>query len=233
GAEVTEKVLGEAEPLMRFVLERSLQGAALDTPGSKAKAVSATAAILAWEPNRVARSDYVFWLARRIGVDPLQIQQEVSEVQSDPNRAGPATRIERLPGHVKVEREALALVIDSPAELKRVSTWVTGDHFTVAEHRVILNVLLEYSRSTEGTFMDGLPDDETRRLAAELALSQLTTQDPEEVFLRLEEFRLRRQIASLRTKLDRLDPDMDPDGYAELFAELMKLDEQRRRFDLR
>ena len=81
--------------------------------------------------------------------------------------------------------------------------------------------------------MDGLPDDETRRLAAELALSQLTTQDPEEVFLRLEEFRLRRQIASLRTKLDRLDPDMDPDGYAELFAELMKLDEQRRRFDLR
>ena len=79
--------------------------------------------------------------------------------------------------------------------------------------------------------MDGLPDDDARRFAAELAMAPAITRDPEEVFLRLEEFRIVRQIEALKAKLDQFDPEGDADSYDATFTELMRLDVERRKFD--
>jgi hypothetical protein len=79
--------------------------------------------------------------------------------------------------------------------------------------------------------MDRLPDDDSRRLAAELSMAPSITHDPEEVFLRLEEFRIRRQIENLKAKLDGLDPEGDPKTYDATFEELMRLNIERRKFD--
>jgi hypothetical protein len=74
--------------------------------------------------------------------------------------------------------------------------------------------------------MTHLPDDETRRLAAQLSLSEITTQDAPAVFRRLEEFRLVRQIEALRATLEELDP-ADKE-YDVIFERLLKLDQERR-----
>jgi len=137
-----------------------------------------------------------------------------------------------MAGHIRQEREALARLLDEPRRLGQIEEWITEDHFTVPEHRLLLRGLLASSRSpTTASILDGLPDEETRRLAAELAMTPPTDEAVDQVFLRLEEFRLQRQIQSLRATLGRLEPGADPAGSDSLFEELMRLESQRRRFD--
>lgn len=234
GEEAVKLIFEQAVPLMRFVLEREIDRHRIDTPEGKAKAVRAAVELLSWEPSRVARSEHGFWVARRIGVDPQEVQLELAE--SRHTEASPSTpaRITRQPGHVRVEREALAILFDSPSHLKQAAEWLHEDHFTLPEHRVLLACLLESVRDPgRGAVMDRLPDDDSRRLAAELALTPITTSENEEVFLRLEEFRLKRQIDTLRATLERLDAKVDATEYDSVFEELMRLDLERRRFDER
>lgn len=230
GGDAVRRILEEARPLMRFVLEREIERQRVDTAEGKARAVRAAAAVLAWEPSRVARGEHAFWVASRIGVDPEQVQLEIAEVRDAAGGGRPAPSSIRRPGHVKVEREALAILIDSPSHLAELSGWLGEDHFTQPEHRVLFHALKE-SGADGRSLMSRLPDDATRRLAAELTLAPAVTETGEEVFLRLEEFRLRRRIDDMRATLDRLDPAGDAARYDALFAELMKLEEERRRFD--
>jgi DNA primase len=226
-------MIDSAQPLMRFVLEREIERHRLDTPDGKAKAVRAVAGKLALEPNRVARSEHGFWVARRIGVDPQQVQLEIAEYKDSSDR-GVAPRIARLPGHVRAEREALSILLGSGSLLDQSKEWLTSDHFTQGDHIALFNALKQTADAFEmRSLMDRLPDEATRSLAAELALTPLVTTQSEEVFKRLEEFRLQRQISTLRAKLDRLDPQVDVQEYDSLFEQLMRLDEQRRRFDNR
>lgn len=231
GAEAIALILKDATPLMRFILEREMSRQHLDTAEGKSRAVKAAVALLSWEPSRVARSEHGFWVAGRIGVAPEQVQLELAEIR-DPSRRSAVTyhQTDRQPGHVKVEREALAILLESPEHLQMVAEWLGAGHFTQPQHQAVFRALEEGARTGRGV-MDLLPDNETRRLAAELALSPPITKEEEEVFLRLEEFRLRRQIETLRAKLGGLDPKVDASTYDSLFSQLMELEEQRRRFD--
>jgi len=228
GADAVRLFLDEAVPLMRFMLEREMERQRLDTAEGKARAVKAAARLLSWEPNRVARNEHGFWVAKRIGVAPEQVQLEIAEASDSSQQTRVAPKM-RQPGHVKVEREALAILMDSPSRLEQTTNWLTEEHFTQPAHSELFRVL-KTSRQKGESLLHGA-DDETTRLAAELALSPNVTKEEEEVFLRLEEFRLLRQIDVLRSTLDGLDPDKDPAAYDEAFRELMRMDEQRRRFD--
>jgi len=202
----------------------------LDTPESKGKALRDLVPVLSSEPSRVVRGEYAFRIARLLGVDERTVQQEISELGRPTVSA--TRRKESLPGHVRLEREALALLLDSPRRLDQVEDWVTEDHFTLPEHRLLLRGLLAGSRTgSTATILEQLPDEDTRRLGAELSLTSGTNESVEEVFMRLEEFRLQRQIQSLRATLGRLEPGADPAGSDSLFEELMRLESQRRRFD--
>lgn len=222
--DAVREMLEAAVPLMRFVLEAEIGRQRLETPEGKAKAVRAAVSILARETNRVARGEHAFWLSRRIGVSPDQIQIELSE-SSDAGSQATAEKQVRLPGHVKLEREALAMCLSSPSDLKTAKELLTSDHFTEPTHRVIWNTISEFG-SQDSTLMTDLPDDPSRRLTAELSLSQVTAQDAPSVFRRLEEFRLQRQIQAVRATLEGLDPS-DAE-YDATFERLLKLEADRR-----
>lgn len=232
GREAMLLALDQAVPLMRFVLEAEVRRHRLDTPEGKGRAVRAAATLLAWEPNRVARGEHAFWLARRVGVAPEQVMLEIAEVREAGERGGAAPVPVRVPAPVRVEREALALLIDAPSLLRDVAADLAEDHFTLAGHRAIFRALAEAGHGAgPGSLMDLLPDDETRRLAAELALTPAVTEELSQVFSRLAEFKLLRKIDDLRSRLDRLDPGGDAALHDTLFEELMRLEEERRRFD--
>lgn len=236
GAEAVQAILAGAVPLMAFMLESELARHRVDTPEAKARALRALAAIVAREPRRIVRGEYAFWMARQLGVDERQVQQEISELGAhDQSGTAPRERA-RMPGHVRLEREALSMLIGSPRLMARNRQWLSEDHFTIAEHRVLFRALA--ARPDEAAeagraaaILDALPDVEARRLAAELALAPLTNQAEDEVFLRLGKLLIERQIATLRARLGRLDPKVDQAEIASLFEELMRLEEQRRRFD--
>lgn len=236
GREAVEPLVERATPLMRFVLEKEISRHNLDSAEGKARAVRAAVGLLSWEPHQVARGEHALWVANRVGVGQYQVETVLREsaqsggsAQSGPSRpAGP----KRSPGHVKVEREALSILLDSPERLRQAMGFLKNEHFTQPDHRVLFGALAELAaRPVAGTVMDELPDDESRSFAAELALAPPITADPEEVFLRLEEFRIVRQIEQLKAKLDQFDPEGDADSYDATFRELMRLDVERRRFD--
>ncbi|MGQ0679540.1 MAG: DNA primase [Actinomycetota bacterium] len=227
-----DPILAAALPLMHFVLEREARRHNLSTVEGRARAAQSLANLITWEPSGVARGGYGMWAAGRIGIAPHEMLREIADRTGG---AGSNTRrrsLERRPGHVKVEREALAILLDSRAELARALQVVSVDHFTQPEHRVLFDALV---RSAGGNgpaaWMDGLPDQDTKRLAAELSLAPSYSSNHEDVFLRLEEFRIRRRIDSLKAKLDGLDPEGDPKTNDATFEELMRLNIELRRFD--
>lgn len=214
GADAVRKVLERARPLMRFVLEREIDRHNLDTAEGKAQAVKAAVSLLEMEPRPIAKGDHAAWVAQRIGVDHRQVQQDAADARAPVSSDRPAAS--RQPGYVKVEREALTILMHSPSLLAETAEWLTDEHFTQPEHQTLFRSM------REGSLPEG---------ASRIALTPVATQDQEEVFLRLEEFRLRRRIDSLRAKLETIDPKVDTRSFDETFAELMRLDELRRRFD--
>ncbi|HWD08710.1 MAG TPA: DNA primase [Actinomycetota bacterium] len=234
GEEAVMTLLKAAVPLMQFVLEAELARHRLDTPEGKARALTSLSALVAREPNRIVRGEYAFWMARQLGIDPRQVQQEIGELggRSAPGAPRGQTRKEnRTPGQVRLEREALAVLLDSPLVVRQVQGWLTADHFTVPEHKQVFQAVMEAAATGAASVLDRLPDGESRRLAAELALTPLTTEAVDEVFLTLGKAGLERQITSLRATLDRLDPVADHHQSESTFAELMRLESQRRQFD--
>jgi len=232
GSDAFRLIIDSAKPLLRFVLEQEMNRHGFDTPEGKAKAVRAAAGILAWEPNRVARSEHGFWVAGRIGVSPEQVQLEIAEMASAGASLPPLAKAIRRPGHVKAEREALAILMSAPYELGHAKRPLTQDHFAQASHRVLFAALIDAAGNAQPeAVMDRLPDDDSRRLAAELALSPLVTVDPQEVFMRLEVFRIERKIEATKARLASLNPTDDAVQYDSIFEELMRLDSERRGFD--
>jgi DNA primase len=230
GPEVVKAALEEAVPLMRFVIQAEVARHRLDTPEARAKAARAVAGLLVGEPSRVARSQHAFWVARRIGVDPEQVMLEIADA-GRPSSSGQqgARQAPRLPGYVKLERQALALLMEEPWHLEEAGRDIREEHFTEPQHRVLLRTLRD---GRSGVLTERLPDEESRRFAAELALTPVAASEAKEIFSRLEQHRLGRQIAVLRSTLDRLDPGRDPD-YDTTFEELMRVEAQRRQYDER
>lgn len=232
GAGSFDSILENVVPLMRFVLEKEASRHNLTSPEGRAKAAQSLADYISWEPSGVARGDYGMWAAARIGVAENDMQREIADRRSTGGGASRKRSLERRPGHVKVEREALAILLDSPSGLTQALSVITTDHFTQPEHRVLYDALVRSAQAPRPeSFMDGLPDDDSRRLAAELSMAPTVTLEHEEVFIRLEEFRIRRQIEHLKAKLVGLDPKGDPKTYDAVFEELMRLNIERRKFD--
>lgn len=231
GPEAVNAILDGAVPLMRFVLEADLARRRLDTPEAKGAAAREAARLLATEQNRVARSEHAFWLGRRLGVDPQQVMLEISQVEG-PGAGGPGPGpAPKLSGQIRLEREALTYLLTFPNEVAGAE-WLDDDHFTDPRHKVILAAMRAAPPGSEaGSVMDHLPDDDARRLAAELALATVATEEPGEIFERLEEQRIVRKIQSLKATLNQIDQDSDASERDALFGELMALEEQRRRFE--
>jgi DNA primase len=227
GAAAVEEVIKAAVPLRWFMIEAVLRRHRLDTPESKGKALRDLVPVLSSEPSRVVRGEYAFRIARLLGLDERQVQQEISELPTA-SSAHARPKGARMSAHVRLERVALALLLDSPSRVDAVRDWLTEDHFTVPPHRVLLRVLLAASRdSSTASILESVADEDARQLAAELIVTPLMD-EPTEIFQRLY---VERQIETLRATLGRLDPGADPAGSIVIEQELLRLESQRRRFD--
>ena len=145
-----------------------------------------------------------------------------------------AGRERRFPGHVKVEREALQLLLTRPNEAAPWIDRVTEVHFTAPARRELFNEAKDSVR--------------TGRQAAEVAqrlspdgvalFTELTVAAPdptgegshqaEEIFIRLQVFSLERDIKTLRNTLQDVNPLDDPQRHDELFTQLVGLEATRR-----
>jgi DNA primase len=241
GAEGIRKIIDGGQPLMEFKLEQTIAKQVLDTPEARARAVREAAEVLGWHPDPVARHEYAFKAARLIGVDPEAVQRALSERRLGPPEAsagaGVSDRISRLPGHVKVEREALQLLLTRSREAAPWAEEVRDEDFTSANRREVFalarRALDDGSFEVDPGAATGL-SPEALSLFAELTVGAGDAADEDvserlrEVFVRLRVFRLEREIRSRRTTLQDVNPLVDPKGHDRLFTELVALEAERR-----
>jgi DNA primase len=240
GDEGIRKVIDAAQPLLEFKLEQTLGKLPLDTPEARSHAVREACEVLGWQPDPIARHEYAFMAARRIGVDPEVVHralQERSRPSGSGGADGDAARDRRFPGHVKVEREALQLLLLRTDE---AGPW-TGDvepaHFTSSARRELFTQAKTWvgqGRAVEGpAFAQELTPDGLS-LFTELIVGADVPEDDElqarlrEVFVRLQVFGLERDIKSRRNTLQEINPLDDPTRHDELFTELVGLEATRR-----
>jgi DNA primase len=238
GAEGIQKVIESAQPLMEFKLEQTIGKLPLDTPEARSRAVGEVVKVLVLNPDQIARYEYAFMVARRIGVDPeivqRALQEERSSVSEGPGGAS-RDRDRRLPGHVKVEREALQLLLTRTGEMAPWLDEVDVSHFTSPPRRELFEHADQARRAGRaqvgGEIVDGLTP-EGRSLFTELLTGELAGLDDaaaiQEVFVRLQVLRLEREIKARRNTLQDVNPLVDPVKHDDLFTELVKLEAARR-----
>ena len=237
GPEAIHKVIESARPLLEYKLEQTIAKLRLDTPEARSHAVTEVARVLGLQPDPIARHEYVFVAARRIGVDAEVIQQALREgrTQGDPTGEEVAkSPARRLPGHVKVEREALHLLLTRGTEVSGWLEEIDESNFTSPARREVFAAArsaLETGRSVQAADLAQDLSGDARSLLTELTVGAPEAPDgtmTEEVFVRLGVFRLERIIKGRRDVLQDLNPTVDPQRHDELFTELVGLEAQRR-----
>lgn len=241
GAEAIQKVIGSARPLLEFKLEQTIEKLPLDTPEARSRAVGEVARVLGLHPDPIARHEYVFSAARRIGVDAEVIQRALEDdrTHGGETAGGENVRVapRRLPGHVKVEREALHLFLTRGDEVVPWLQEIDETHFTGPVRRELFKTARDVVRQGRpvdvADLAQGLSGD-ARSLLTELTVGGADQRGPggegsvEEVIVRLGVFRLEREIKTRRDVLQDLNPTIDPKKHDDLFTELVGLEARRR-----
>ena len=243
GADALRKIVDAASPLMEFKLQQTVAKLRLDTPEAKGRAVREVVEVLGWHPDPVARHEYVFMAARLIGVDSDAIQRTLGERGSRPpsesDRAGGVDtgRDRRFPGNVKVEREALQLLVTRTQQAGPWARQISTADFTAPARRELFDAALG---AIEAGASD-LPVEDASKLSPDafslftelsLGADDHPIDDLEgrllEVFVRLKVFSLERDIKRRRATLQEVNPVDEASKHDELFTELVGLEAERR-----
>ena len=242
GPDLIRKVMDDAQPILEFKLEQTLAKLPLDTPEARSRAVREAVEVLGWHPDPIARGQYAFIAARRIGVEPEAVQRALNERSARGSEVTGGTnerdRDRRFPGHVKVEREALQMLLTRTRATAPWATQVREADFTSPARRELLRQAMDGIASGA----PNLAADVSERLSpdARSLFTELTMTAPpaspddewsdraDEVFTRLQVFRLEREIKKRRDILQDINPLEEPERHDELFTKLVSLEAQRR-----
>jgi DNA primase len=235
GPEGISKVIESAQSLLEFKLEQTLSRLPLDTPEARSTAVREAVQVLGLHPDPIARHEYAFMAAKRIGVDQEVIQRALSEQRAAPSDPdGTREKDRRLPGHVKVEREALQLLLVRTDEAVPLLEGISSAEFTSNPRRELFEAAL--ARDPQGGISEIAADlsPEALSLMTEITVGfvDIPPEDLDfrvkEVFGRLRLFNLERAIKTRRNTLQDVNPLEHPQRHDELFTELVGLEAERR-----
>jgi DNA primase len=245
GGEAFQELAGEAVPLVEYMLDRSLAGHDLRSVEGRARGVREGLPIVAGLQDPVRREEYAHLLADRAGVSSSAVLLELERAgdagggagagRPDAGRrmepeAGAATPA-RVSPQDRVERQMLRMLAQSDEVFEAVAGDVSDEHFERAQHRRLFELLVK-GRGDVRSLVAELDDERLSAALAALATGpvegELTVSHARRLALGLQENLLKRRIAELRKRLQRLNPLTSPE-YEQLFEELIGLEEARRR----
>jgi DNA primase len=231
GADGFAALISGAVPLLEFVLKREADRYTVGDPEVRARALASGLRLLSKTNDEVVRNEYARRLSGWIKVDPDTVHLELGKVMRSgaPPRAIAESVLKRSSKEVRLEKEALKLAIQFPVLVKKLVEDTPVDTFSVPSHRAIWTEILE---SGEATALADADDEAVRRTYTELAVQPVVGEATErlagEVFTRLKEFVLTRQIDELKGRLQRINPLDEPADHERLFEELIELERRKR-----
>jgi DNA primase len=249
GDTAVRDLVAQRVPLVEFVLRSTVRRFDLDTAEGRVGAMDAGIPLVARIKDRALRDEYARRLAGLIGFgleDQILARVRGKERADDrrpraaeaPRRAD-ATLDETL---VAVEREVLKVALQLPAVAGPEFDALNPEAFLVDAHRQVRRAIAAAggtgARLTGPAWTEAvqahLSDERVRAGVPALAVEPLRAgAEGQEryagaVLARMHEVVTARQIAVLKSKLQRINPQEQQDEHARLFGELIALESYRR-----
>jgi DNA primase len=169
-----------------------------------------------------------------------QRRGNTSQGEAGQNRAGQP--YDRSDPALRVEREALKLAVQWPALTGPEFDALGAAAFSVPVHAATFGLIVACggvgtagrARDWAAALLDAAPDDRARAFVTELAVEPLQVAgEPDEkyadvVLARVGELAVGRQIAAIKARLQRMNPEEDQAGYGRMFGELVALEQRRK-----
>ncbi len=259
GPEGVRALVDARVPLFEFAIRSVLTRHDLERPEGRIAALREAAPLVARIKDVSLRPEYVRSLAGWLGMDVAPVRDAVARASAAPAATRPRrpldaaqpeqheqpASIPRPPANdrgLAVERELSKLALQHP-DLVGTQFDVLGPD--VWQHPAYAAVALAIAaaggtaqealdETWPRTVMAAAPDDAVRSLITELSVEPLRfAQDADdryaaEQLARVRERGITRRIGEIRSRLQRIDPSQQ-DEYAGVFAELIDLEQQRRR----
>jgi DNA primase len=167
--------------------------------------------------------------------------------QGNRGQAGPVDGRQALPAYdqgdpvVNLERQALKLAVQRPALLGPVFDAIGADAYSVPAHRAVRDLIAGCGgvatagpvREWVDQLLRAAPNDVARTFLTRLAVEVMERGDgepdiayAERVLTDLEKLALSRQIAALKSRLQRMNPVTQQTEYARMFGDLIALEQR-------
>jgi DNA primase len=172
-------------------------------------------------------------------VDPSTARGGDGQRGADGQQGRPYDRSDPV---LRVEREALKLAVQWPALCGPEFDALSAAAFTVPVHGAVAGLVAGCggvvsagrARDWVAALIEAAPDDRARAFVTELAVERLqVTGEPDEkyadmVLATVGELAARREIATIKAKLQRTNPEDDQPAYNKMFGDLVALEQRRK-----
>jgi DNA primase len=172
-------------------------------------------------------------------VDPSTARDADGQRGADGQQGRPYDRSDPV---LRVEREALKLAVQWPALCGPEFDALSAAAFTVPVHGAVAGLIAARggvvsagrARDWVAALLEAAPDDRARSFVTELAVERLQVAgEPDEkyadmVLATVGELAARREIAGIKAKLQRTNPEDDQPAYNKMFGDLVALEQRRK-----
>jgi DNA primase len=255
GDAALRELVGRRVPLYRFVMRNVISGYDLDRVDGRLAALRAAAPLVSSIRDASLVPGYLRELAQLLGMDPEEVRREVKVTvqrrsRAESRRPEPVSG-EALPGmpepqprlplpdprdrRLEAERGTLRLIVRAPETFDGAWNGLTSDDFTHPAFRTLFECVLAAGEGPGGwtqRILAARPDPVLEQLVVSLAVEPVL-REPTEAYAREYAAQLRvltrsRQIAELKSKLQRTNPLDDQPAYNRMFAALVNLEKERK-----
>jgi DNA primase len=247
GDTAVRDLVARRQPAVAFALRALLAEYDLDSAEGRVQALDRAAPLVARIKDRALRPEYARRLAGELGMEVEPVLARVVELSGDAGAApvrGRAVGGRPRPDDpaLAVEREVLKLAVQVPQLAGPVFDALEESAFTEPTYASIRQAVASAGGAAAARsgpewverIGEYCPDLLTRSTLTELAVERARTAgSPDERYVgaqlaRLRELAVARQIKALRSRLQRVNPQEQPDEHTRLFGELVALEQYGR-----
>ncbi len=228
------QLLDQAQPLVRWWLDWRLAQFDLRHPEGKARAARELLPVLQSIPDSLQRTEYARSVVQRLHLDEAQYLAVVAGQRPRATVEQPKAPPRSRSPQARVECEAIKFALQHPEWAGEAAARWGDDWFTTPATKASFAALAKGggAGAAREAVLEAAANESERRFLRGLAVEAFAAEEnqayADEVFRRLEEFRLTRVIDQLKGTLQRMNPVERPDEYTRFFEELIALEARRR-----
>ncbi|MDR2973339.1 MAG: DNA primase [Propionibacteriaceae bacterium] len=255
GDQAIRDLIDQRVPLYRFVMNDIVSRYDLDHADARIAAVREAAPLVTSIRDRSQVDGYIKELSFLVGLDPSTVRREVNAAKKRSPRpgAGPASTPSASadppaapPAHLPdpndrallAERDTLKLILQAAALFDGDDqAWqgLSEQDFTHPAYRALFRTILatgDDHAHWPGAVIDAVTHPELKALALQLSVepprTELTARHAREYAAKLKTGAVDRDLAELKSRMQRTNPVTDADTYDAMFARMIELETARK-----